>query len=402
MPHPSTVLKAMLCLLLLTSICAVRPAQTAPEEDTPAGDPLADAPAVSPRKIDRAIERGASYLLHRQDADGGWKSNFWGLMKSGQSLTPLVLNVLARVPDGLAPSRPGIRKGFQFVRAHQTKNGAIGFTDSMVTDYPNYATALAISAFVRLKPDGWRASVREMVDYLVDQQLDRTHGWTPEHDAFGGWAMGKTPPPSPPSTVHADLSRVRYVLAALSTAEKFVPDGVFLRARTFILNCRTGGAAGEGGLVYTPVIPAENKAGSTAGNLRPYGSPTADGVLALQSAGVSRASGILTGALSWIDRQHRVEAVPGLDRSGGARWDRGLRFYYLASVARVFRTTSSDRIRRPNRQLRAIAEVLVEQQKTNGRWENTSPLNRENDPLIATAFALHALVDARAMLAEQR
>ena len=38
-----------------------------------------------------ALARAASYLWAQQGADGGWRSATYGLLASGQSLTPFVL-----------------------------------------------------------------------------------------------------------------------------------------------------------------------------------------------------------------------------------------------------------------------------------------------------------------------
>ena len=46
-----------------------------------------------------ALERGAAYLWSRQAEDGGWHSHTYGLLRSGQSLTPFVLDALLQAPD---------------------------------------------------------------------------------------------------------------------------------------------------------------------------------------------------------------------------------------------------------------------------------------------------------------
>ena len=49
----------------------------------------------------RALARGVEYLWSRQSADGGWHSTTYGLLRSGQSLTPLVLNALLDAGTGM-------------------------------------------------------------------------------------------------------------------------------------------------------------------------------------------------------------------------------------------------------------------------------------------------------------
>ena len=39
----------------------------------------------------------------------------------------------------------------------------------------------------------------------------------------------------------------------------------------------------------------------------------------------------------------------------------------------------------------ALIEATLAEQKPDGRWENPSPLQKENDPIVATSLALTAL-----------
>ena len=41
-----------------------------------------------------ALARAAEYLWSQQSEDGGWHSHTYGLLRSGQSLTPFVLDAL--------------------------------------------------------------------------------------------------------------------------------------------------------------------------------------------------------------------------------------------------------------------------------------------------------------------
>src|SRR5689334_19825038 len=56
----------------------------------------ATAPDPSPlaEPIDRALSRATDFLIRQQDKDGAWRSDFYGPLKDGPSLTPLVLRSL--------------------------------------------------------------------------------------------------------------------------------------------------------------------------------------------------------------------------------------------------------------------------------------------------------------------
>ena len=58
--------------------------------------PLVSAGCV--RTAQPAVARAAAFLWGVQADDGGWHSRTYGLLRSGQSLTPFVLDALLQVP----------------------------------------------------------------------------------------------------------------------------------------------------------------------------------------------------------------------------------------------------------------------------------------------------------------
>jgi len=95
-----------------------------------------------------SLARAAQYLWAQQAADGGFHSATYGLLRSGQSLTPFVLGALLRVPAATVPAPAGaVDRAIAFIRRHTSPDGAVGVTGGDA-DYPNYATALAVDALV--------------------------------------------------------------------------------------------------------------------------------------------------------------------------------------------------------------------------------------------------------------
>src|SRR5229473_7638105 len=88
-----------------------------------------------------ALRKAASWLWDRQEADGGWHSHVYGLLRSGQALTPFVLDALLEIPESECP-QPGekVDRAISFLRAHTQPNGALGIAERDIPDYPNYAT----------------------------------------------------------------------------------------------------------------------------------------------------------------------------------------------------------------------------------------------------------------------
>jgi squalene-hopene/tetraprenyl-beta-curcumene cyclase len=252
--------------------------------------------------------------------------------------------------------------------------GAIGVRGGDA-DYPNYATALAVDALIAARRGSWSADIAPMVAQLRSQQFSEANGWTPEHTAYGGWGMGGTIR-RPPEAGHVDLSMTRFVLEALRAAGVDGTDPAMTRARVFLERSQNH----DGGFFFSPVTPALNKAGQSAEGFVSYGTTTADGVLALRASGVPDSDDRIARAMAWLDRNHHPDWVPGFDEgeSPEASWRTGLRFYYAAAIARV----------RP--QLR----VRLPEQADDGSFRNANGCVKEDDPLIATTFAVQMITRA--------
>ncbi len=346
----------------------------------------AGAAACSWKREPSSLTRAAQYLWAQQAADGGFHSATYGLLRSGQSLTPFVLGALLRVPDAAAPAPAGaVERAIAFIRRHTSVNGAVGVTGGDV-DYPNYATALAVDALVaaqrrlpavahQAKAGSRTADIGPMIAHLRTQQFSEANGWTPEHTAYGGWGMGGAIR-RPPNAGHVDLSMTRFVLEALRTSGVVGSDPAMTRARVFLERSQNH----DGGFFFSPVMPALNKAGQSGEGFVGYGTATADGVLALRASGVPDSDDRIARGIAWLDRNHQPDAVPGFDESEGAQasWRAGLRFYYAAAIAGV----------RPQQRVR------LPEQADDGSFRNANSRVKEDDPLIATTLAIQMITRA--------
>src|ERR1700732_2379511 len=96
------------------------------------------------------LARAAEYLWSQQADDGGWHSHTYGLLRSGQSLTPFVLEALLEIPEAAYPvSHAQVARPLAFIRNHTQSDGVLGMDDPGIPDYPNYSTALAVSVLCR-------------------------------------------------------------------------------------------------------------------------------------------------------------------------------------------------------------------------------------------------------------
>ena len=334
------------------------------------------------------LARAAEYLWNQQAGDGGWHSHTYGLLRSGQALTPFVLDALLQIPAeiGTLPQSK-LDRGLDFIRNHTRQDGALGMADPGIPDYPNYSTALAVSTLCRARRPGWEAQVQPMVGYLRAQQFTEQNGWSPADPVYGAWGMGGGRR-TPPDTGHVDISMTRYVLEALRAAGTPSSDPLFAHARTYLQRCQNfdpnqGGL--DGGFFFSTTEADTNKAGQDGPRFRSYGSTTADGILALLAAGSSPDDPHIVAGEKWLLSHHRDMEVPGFVGAAYQRWPRGLTFYYSSASMQAFRALRAA----PGS---SVAEGLKRVQHIDGSWANPENLVKEDDPLIATPFAIRALL----------
>ena len=337
------------------------------------------------------LARAASYLWIQQANDGGWHSHTYGLLRSGQAMTPFVLEALLDVPDSVYPAPAAkIDAALAFIKSHTQADGALGMSDPDLADYPNYATALAVAAMSRVRRPGWETQAASMIAYLRGQQFTEQNGWRREDPAYGAWGMGGMPH-KPPVTGHVDLSMTRYVMEGLRASGVPVSDPAFAWARVFVERCQNFDPEhpdhADGGFFFSTTEFDLNKAGQQGDHFRSYGTSTADGILALLACGAALNDPRVAAAQRWLTTNHRNMDVPGFIGEAYKRWPHGLAFYYASASMQAFRALHVD----PGG---AVAQSLVATQRRDGSWANPENLVKEDDPLIATAFAVRALAEA--------
>jgi squalene-hopene/tetraprenyl-beta-curcumene cyclase len=151
-----------------------------------------------------------------------------------------------------------------------------------------------------------------------------------------------------------------------------------------------------GGFIYNPDDP---KAGVATNGptgkvvLRAYGSITYAGLLSMIYADVPRNDPRIASAVDFAARHWTLDENPGMG-------EQGLFFYYNV-MSRALHTARLDQIARKSGGDGAIAwreEVarkVVSLQRPDGSWANANNRFWENDPVLATAYALLALAHAR-------
>src|SRR5207247_6575133 len=105
----------------------------------------------------------------------------YGLLRSGQSLTPFVLNALLAVPEaGLRAKPAAVDRALEFLKKNTSADGELGRMDQTAADYPNYATSLAVTALVKAGRSGRDPDIARLVAHLRAQPVSEFSEWRQE------------------------------------------------------------------------------------------------------------------------------------------------------------------------------------------------------------------------------
>jgi hypothetical protein len=366
------------------------------------------APPLGPAlpDLDAATRRAARFLLTQQSPDGSWRSEEYAVLRSGQAYTPFVLHaLLARdFKRGQAPPA-AIAKAVAFIRKQVSPEGALGYGDQDLLEYPVYATSYAVRALAIAAPED--PLVAKMAAWLAAMQLAEAKGFEPASPAYGAWSFGALTPRGTPG--HVDLAHTRRALEALRDAKASSPE-VRDRALRFLglvqkqpaEIARFAGVPGfeangadvpeDGGFFFSPVVLVANKAlwekpaGGRAAYFRSYATATADGALALLAAGVASSDPRVDRARRWLESHAAVDLV-GIPADHPEPWVAALRYYHLASFCEAAAALDL----RGDWRERFTKRLLALQREDGSFVNDASPLMKENDPILATTFALVAM-----------
>ena len=353
--------------------------------------------AAAPDVYRERVRKAAAYLWRQQGEDGGWHSRTYGLLRSGQSLTPFVLSTLLSVPGDVFPlPRPDANRALEFIQRNIGSDGGLGHSDPLLQDYPNFATSLAVRCFVQANARGWSLKTESLVACLLKQQFSEARGWPRNHPVYGAWGMGGRMT-APPETGHVDLSMTRHVLQALRDAGDSVgaDAACFKNARVYLERCQNFET--DGGFYFSTVILEANKAGPDfAGTrYRSYGTASADGALSLLACGVPAGDPRLKPCAAWLRENFRADGVPGFGAHDKKNWTQAMYYYWIAAASAALAALEPGEAAHVSDWRAAVRTELFRRQRADGSWINQEFLMKEDDPLIASTFALAALLHSR-------
>ncbi len=405
---PKSLIGGMLIVAVCFSVCSCRkntPKQS--QKSKPTKQDKVAKPSKSTNQ-ETAIQKAVRYLMSQQGSDGLWHSEYYGNLKSGSGISTLVLYAISQTdPACWKDNKKQLQKCVNELLKHIKKNGYVSNADG--PDYSNYGSAYLLLALRRLDVE-FDADLRnQLIKYLVRSQLDDEEGYKTENDNYGGWDLtgwmtGQRP------TTGTNISVTSVVLMALSHERKHLQlkqpnlnahekstlqsiDECFGKARIWIVKCQSE----KGGFFFHPEQKHPgNKAGwwdQESKTAKAYGSATADGLECLKwlmpkkdSSEFAKWNERCQKAKKWLAPHVSAKTVPGFsDADSEASWAHGLKYYYWMRVGQSeFRLSST------------LAKHIESLQKKDGHWENANARMREDDPLIATSFAVIALANQKA------
>ena len=287
-------------------------------------------------------------------------------------------------------------RGVDYLATIVTPEGKLR-EDLQAPRYPLYSMAIGVLVLNVAKNERHRAARDALVAALRGRQLGPDLGWRPKDASYGGWGYFDGVPRRPEAIderIASNLSTTLFAASALRLAGVPPEDPALVLARGFIERCQNFGALGDdGGFFFSPAVADSNKAGPAVAKdrYRSYGSMTADGVRGLIRLGAPLDDNRVAAAAAWLDASFDAERNPG-DFPPVAEVRRASSYYYWTwSAAHALRDLGKVTVRGGARWAEALAEALLARQRPDGSWSNPATEMREDDPVVATAFATAAL-----------
>ena len=381
-------------LLVGLLLCGCQPNRPVPP--TPQPYP---APTALTKKINSSLELASAFLIQHQSPDGSWRSQTYGFLKDGPSLTPHVAAFLAQLPQNKFKTIGAVENARRFLRTAAREN----------LIYPVYTAADIIPLFA-IEPE-----IRTpWLDYLRQHQLTESLGWQLNDAEYGGWSYAINPPHRPADVKNrgpwdwSNLSATLAAMEALRLSGITDQDPAISPALLFTERCQNLPPEGyqgddkfdDGGFFFSHAEPIRNKAGA-AGNDRygqrfnSYGSATVDGILSLIDCGLPADHPRVQAAKAWLSKRFNVEHNPGNFVPANEDLRDATYFYYCRGLARVMHRLGWRAWQKDNQSIdgaSALIEALLKRQKPDGSWSNSFTDGREDDPLVATPMAAEALL----------
>jgi hypothetical protein len=257
--------------------------------------------------------------------------------------------------------------------------------------YPLFTASYAAQVFAKC---GDLRRAGRWTDVLARLRTSTALGWPATDPMCGAWGDAPAPPryvAPVPDMLAPNLSATTLAVEALAAVGRGEQAKT---ARPFIERCQNFGPHGDGGFFFAIDDPIRSKAGRAGRDatgrerFHSYGSATCDGFLALRACDPSLDHPRLRAATRWLEAHATGFAHAGSWIASRESARTSLAFYHAQALARVLAHFSA---RWADARREALGAQLLARQQADGSWQGTAPDSCEDEPLLATAFALRAL-----------
>ncbi len=339
------------------------------------------------KETHHSLEQGLKFLVKGQDPKGFWTTPQY------PGLTALVVIALNRLPPALKATVPAkVEQGAEaYLLASVKPDGGI-----YNADMTNYNTALSLMAFISTGNSKYLPVIRKARDFLALQQQDKGKAGSADSVLDGGIGYGDDGP-------YPDLNNTYFALEALRMSKAVETESGagkinYDLALRFIQRCQNlapsndigpvaSDADNKGGFIYSPT---ESKAGDTtlAGRKihRSYGAATCMGLLSYVYSDVPPGDPRMQAAETWLKDHYTTQEHPAMGQNSY--------YFYMLAMTKAFKVLAVDKVETPKGARdwkKETAEKLVSLQKANGSWSNDVGRWWENDPNLASAYAMQSL-----------
>jgi squalene-hopene/tetraprenyl-beta-curcumene cyclase len=339
--------------------------------------------------IDQALARGGAFLAGHQFPDGSFRSTAYSALRDGYSLTPLAALALRVTAEAAAYA-----KAVEFTATLVDDRGNVRPADEL--SYPLHS--YAIGALVLGAPENverYRGKRDALLAAIRARQMTEALGWHRDDASYGGWGYAPGIPTRPAGAIEndqltANISSTVIAVGALVLAGTRTDDPALVAARSFLARCQNA----DGGFFFSPALPDANKAGPDGhGGFSSYGSTTADGLRMQLRLGADAAK-----ATAWITRSFDAARNPGEFTRINEIRRLSAYYYWVWSAAHALEHTRRD----DPRWAETLGAQLVALENLDGSWTNPATEMREDDPFVATPFAIAGLALSRGVITGER
>lgn len=351
-----------------------------------------------------AVQRSVNYLTDNQKSDGSWCGH--------PAITGLVCMALnnSNTKENIAIRKQAVEKGRQFMLKFLQPDGSIWMAGTE-KEYPNYTTAIVLSALAIINDPNDEQVMRNARRYLLDSQLDEDNKAAPtkkDNPGYGGIGYGKSGISQP------DLSNTQWALEALYLTEYLdkepkakskedtrKSDLAWGNAVLFLSRLQHVPESNDqawvvkdkkdpnyGGFVYKSEESKASEKYSDKQTLRSYGSMTYAGLKSMIYAKLKKDDPRVKAAVEWAEKNYTLDENPGIGPEG--------HFYYIQTFAKTHSILGDEMIKTPDGKEHPwridLIKKLLSMQKGKGEWYNDqSGRWMESIPELVTAYTLLAM-----------